>query len=740
MTSWNPTTPFSGLPPRFDGGEPHPTPGISDGTASGPLPQAGSSHGFPQPQGRPFGFADVRAHVPEGQEDAGDETYHAEASFHPTRRGEAEPVDGGYIDEPEADEHATESYDDLAGGAEHDPEPEVAEVEEHVPVMPEPVAAALPEEPSRKERRARLPRGQSGGNGGRGSRSGRKIVGLKIGASQIAAAVVSNRDGRHVLHQLARTPLEAGVVVDGEVRDAGALASALRAFFADHRLPTRDVRLGLASNRIGVRTFDIVGVDDPARVDNAVRFKAHEVLPVAVHESMLDYRVLSSKPTEGGESVKRVLLVVAPRDQVQPYVDVCSEAGLRFAGLDLEALGLLRAFIDPVSVRGSVADDRATVVISIGHEASTLLVAGGGIAEFARVFDWGGSQLVDALAQELSLGTGEAAAVLRRMSLAAGSRSIDGLDEETRGRAYDAVRLRLTPFARELVSSLQFYQTQPDSLGIGEIVITGGTSQLEGLDEALNQIIGVPVRVGDPLARVVVEGRVDPDVDAELGSLAVPVGLAIDDDQARGVNLLTRETVASRRMAVGTGGLGRVLVPVAAAVPLVVMSVLFWQAHSDVSGKEETLAAKEAQLASMPKPRQPVLGPGVGADQQARATALSIVMGQRLAWDGVLRDVAKILPSDVWLTELRAASPTKLSDPAAVAAAPATASAPVTPTGVTITGFTYKQADVAELLTRLSSLPRLQNVQLGGSQKSSVADKDVIEFTILADLSSAGGS
>ena len=44
----------------------------------------------------------------------------------------------------------------------------------------------------------------------------------------------------------------------------------------------------------------------------------------------------------------------------------------------------------------------------------------------------------------------------------------------------DAVRRELQTFARELVSSLQFYQNQPGSLGIGEIVLTGGTAQLPG--------------------------------------------------------------------------------------------------------------------------------------------------------------------------------------------------------------------------------------------------------------------
>ena len=52
------------------------------------------------------------------------------------------------------------------------------------------------------------------------------------------------------------------------------------------------------------------------------------------------------------------------------------------------------------------------------------------------------------------------------------------------------------------MNSLQFYQTQAESLGIGGILVTGGTSHLEGLDEALHQMIGVDVSVGDPLARV----------------------------------------------------------------------------------------------------------------------------------------------------------------------------------------------------------------------------------------------
>jgi type IV pilus assembly protein PilM len=623
-------------------------------------------------------------------------------------------------------------------------------------VEPEPVAAPEPvlepaapaEEPAvvmtmteapakRDSSRAKQSKPKSSRNGRGNKKSGRKIVGLKIGASQLAAAVVQEHDGRHELVELARTPLEPGIVVDGEVRDHESLVDALRAFFADQKLPTRDVRIGIASNRIGVRTIELAGIDDEARFDNAVRFKAHEVLPIAVSDSVLDYRVLDERVTDAGETAQRVLLVVAPRDQVAPYVDVAQRAGLKLAGIDLEALGLLRTFVPPSA--GRVAGDTATVVVSIGHEASTLLVSGGGICEFTRVFDWGGFTLQEAIAQELQLHPAEAATILRHLSLAGASPRVEGIDEEAKSRALEAVRLRLTPFARELVSSLQFYQTQPDSLGIGEIVITGGTSQLDGLADALHQMIGVNVRVGDPLGRVVLRKGVESGFEQSLGSLAVPIGLAIDDDARRGVDLIPRDIAKATR---GSRNLLPVLLPAAAVVPIAALGFVFAQTHSKVSDRHDKLSAAQTTLASLPQPKGPQIDPGLAADEAARASAVAQVLGGRTSWDGMLRDLSRVLPEKVWLTNLHATVPSPLSAVLVGTAAPVastTGTAPAAPTGVTIKGYTYKQADVAVLLARLVALPSFQNVQLQSSTVSQVADKDVVSFTILADLGGAGG-
>ncbi len=630
--------------------------------------------------------------------------------------------------------------DEPATGAAVDADAEPAAADELFPEPDaEPVVVAVAEPAAKNGRSSRqrsdTPKPKKRGSG-RGDRSGRKVVGLKIGASQLAAAVVQQVDGRSELVQAARVPLEPGIVVDGDVKDRVALAHALKAFFDDNALPRKDVRIGLASNRIGVRATDVVGIDDAERFDNAVRFKAHEVLPVAVHESVLDYRVIDERASEEGEPVRRVLLVVAPRDQVEPYLDVCKEAGLRLAGVDLEALGLLRAFVEPRTVR--TADDTATVVVSIGHEASTLLVSGSGACEFTRVFDWGGGVLQEAIAQELDVHAAEAATILRHLALSGTPKQLASLDDEARQKAVDAIRSKLTPFARELVSSLQFYQTQPESLGIGEIVITGGTSHLVGLADALHQMIGVNVRVGDPLQRVVARTALDPALEATIGSLAVPIGLAIEDEAVRSVNLLPSDMRAARAKPDWI----KVAVPVAAAASIAALGFLFLDANKTVSNRQSELDAVQAQIAALPKPKRPVIDADVAAGEAARAVALAGVLGGRISWDGVLRDVSLVLPGNVSLTRLAA----QLPPPAPVVVPgtePAPTPAPVAPvlaTGVTVQGYTKDQASVARLLARLRTVPSLTNVQLESSTREVIGKKPIVRFIVLADIKQPGGA
>jgi type IV pilus assembly protein PilM len=383
-----------------------------------------------------------------------------------------------------------------------------------------------PKERRKRDRRSkpRVEKDRRKRTGGKPVGRKKKLVGLKIGASQIAAAQVVNNGGAHVLH-VAREHLDQGIVVGGELREPEALATALRQFFRKNRLSRQNVRLGISNNRIGVRMFEIGGIDDPKQLANAIRYRAQEVLPIPLEEAVLDYHILGEHTDADGQLKRRVLLVVAYRDLVERYTAACKKAGIKLAGIDLEAFAILRALAPPAAERPENGS-AALVVVSVGHDRTTFAVSDGRACQFTRVLEWGGASLNAGIARALDLAPSEAEPIKLSLSLAEPSIPA-GLTSEQAEKVREAVLLALHGFARELVSSLQFYQSQAGSLGIGELVLTGGTAHLPGLANELSKLIGVRVRVGDPLANVKIGKKVDRE--QPLGSLAAAIGLGMED-------------------------------------------------------------------------------------------------------------------------------------------------------------------------------------------------------------------
>jgi type IV pilus assembly protein PilM len=394
-------------------------------------------------------------------------------------------------------------------------------------VASEPVAESVASEPSAESARSKFSRRspsaskRSRPKTPKPARHGKvdRVVGLKVGGSQIAAACISN-NGSAKLERIARVPLPGGIVSGGELKDIDALADALRVLFDENELPRRGVRLGVASSRIGVRSIELPAIANEEQFLNAIRFRAQEALPIPLDEAVLDYRVLGEREAEGGQMLRRVLLVVAHRELVERYVEACRRAGLTLSGIDLEAFALLRALAPPTDREGS-----AVVAVSIGSERTILAVSDGRVCEFSRVVAWGGAELNAGLARALDMDEAKVEDVKRNLSLAGGD-APDGLSSEQAAAAVDALHRGIESLVRELVSSLTYYQSQPGSLAIGEIIVTGGGARLGGLPEELERLLGVPVRLGDPLGRLEVTEPVDV---TEAGSFAIAVGLGIED-------------------------------------------------------------------------------------------------------------------------------------------------------------------------------------------------------------------
>jgi Tfp pilus assembly protein PilN len=195
----------------------------------------------------------------------------------------------------------------------------------------------------------------------------------------------------------------------------------------------------------------------------------------------------------------------------------------------------------------------------------------------------------------------------------------------------------------------------------------------------------------------------------------------------RAVNLLPRDapvkSFAANRGVV-FGGVG------GAALVTAVLATMVLGAGGAVSEKQAELDSLRAQIAAVPRPVEQD-GDGnaqLAVEKGARVGALSAALGGRVAWDRVLRQVSLVLPEDVWLTTLSASAPT----------AAAAEEGAATTTGFTLVGSTYSQDGVARFLSRLSVVPDLANVRLVSSQGALVGERELVQFTVLADIRAPG--
>ena len=194
----------------------------------------------------------------------------------------------------------------------------------------------------------------------------------------------------------------------------------------------------------------------------------------------------------------------------------------------------------------------------------------------------------------------------------------------------------------------------------------------------------------------------------------------------RAVNLLPRDEVkrsfeAKRGVVFGSAA--------GAALVTVVLASMSISAGGSIGEKQAELDAMRAEIAAVPTPtvNDTSNDDALAAEKGARIGALSSALTSRVAWDRVLRQVSLVLPEDVWLTNLTAMAPTT-SATAPVAAA----------SGFTLTGSTYSQNGVARFLSRLSVIPDLENVRLQSSQSALVSERELVQFTILADVRGPG--
>jgi type IV pilus assembly protein PilM len=331
------------------------------------------------------------------------------------------------------------------------------------------------------------------------------VVGLELDPGHIAAAEVTV-NGSVTLTRGAIAMLRPGLVRDGEVADAAGLAETLRGLFDEHGLPRR-VRLGIANQRIVVRTLDLPPLEDEKALAAAVKVQAPDHIPMPMDEAVLDWQSLGIVNTPVGPR-SRAVVVAVRREVVDRLVGVAREAGLELEGIDLSAFGMVRAL--------GTGDRGARLYVNVAG-LTNVAVANASGCLFTRAAAGGLEDLAHTLSERRGLTLEHARQWMRHVGLATALEDVEGdadLVAAARGVLEDGVH----QLADTVRNSLNFYRMQDSAETVEDGVLTGPAVDIPGFAERLSEQLKLP------LAPAVVAA--DGDV-TDLAHLTVAAGLAV---------------------------------------------------------------------------------------------------------------------------------------------------------------------------------------------------------------------
>lgn len=359
------------------------------------------------------------------------------------------------------------------------------------------------------------------------------LVGLDIGTASVAA-VELRVNGAVSVERTAIGPLPEGATSDGEVADSDALSTALKSFFAAAKLG-RDVRIGVANQRVVVRTMRMPRVEKESEIENAIRFMAQEQVQMPLDDAVIDWQVLDSDPELASSGQMDVAVAAARWDMVRPLVDTVRAAGLRPVGVDVSAFGMIRALAQEAAIgasgpyaAGSPANGdgagapgrQARLYCSLG-DVTNLAIARGSGCVFTRVVPFGMEAIATALAARQGLTMEHARMWLGHVGLEAPVEAIEG-EPAIIAATREVLSEGASKLSAELRLSLDYYGSQGEAVAIEEIVTCGAGSAIPGLPAALQAELGLALRPARPVA---LAGFPTP----EASRLTVPYGLALEE-------------------------------------------------------------------------------------------------------------------------------------------------------------------------------------------------------------------
>lgn len=338
------------------------------------------------------------------------------------------------------------------------------------------------------------------------------IVGVDISSTAVKLLQLSRAGNRYRVEHYAVEPLPPNAVVEKNIVEVEAVGEAIKRALARSQTRARHAAAAVAGSAVITKVIPMPADLDGDELEAQVELEAANYVPYPIEEVNLDFEVLGPMPNT--PDTVQVLLAASRSENVEIRASALELGGLTPRVMDVESFAIENAFT-LLAEQLKTPKDGLVALVDSGATMTTLYVLRNGRTLYSREQVFGGKQLTDEVMRRYGLSYEEAGQAKRQGGLP------EGYQVEV-----------LEPFKEAMVQQisrlLQFFYAGSEFNRVDQLVIAGGGAAIAGIDRMLEEQLGVPTMVANPLANMTLGPRVQPHALAQdAPSLMIACGLAL---------------------------------------------------------------------------------------------------------------------------------------------------------------------------------------------------------------------
>ena len=334
-----------------------------------------------------------------------------------------------------------------------------------------------------------------------------EFFGLDIGTTALRLVQLRGTGPVKTLARYGLMPIDAKLAYSDARADQQKLAHLIKDFISQSGVSTRNVAVGIPSNRVFTTVVDIDRLV-PSELAKTILYQADALIPTPLAESKIDWALLGDSPKD--RTKVEILLSSVSNEFIEKRLDLLESIGLNVIAFEPDSMAMSRAIIPTDQMS-------AQMVLDIGSKATDLVISMSGGARLTRAIPTGTESIVRAAVQNLNIDEKQAEQFVFKFGLS---------QDQLEGQIYNAVIGTVDVLVGEIEKSIKFFQTRYTDAKLERIIVTGGASTLPEFPLYIANKFGISVEIGNAWRNIAFPIEKQNELLSVSSHFAVAAGLA----------------------------------------------------------------------------------------------------------------------------------------------------------------------------------------------------------------------